>query len=283
MKSILILGGNRFVGLQLAESLSSSYNVTVFNRSGTGPKNTTVIQGDRNKLEDLNKVDFSSFSYIFDFCLFKPEQFLLIKDRIAQTGKYIFISTAAVYSNTFNLANSEQDLTEGRVEFAPYGKEKADCEQLIANHLHNYVIFRLPYIDGQGSHRPRTAYYFNQLLNNLPIAIDSNSTNIISVVWVDDLVKCFRNCVDSNFSIAPNKVYNLTSAEVYTVGSYIDMLAKFLKAKPVFTIDQNLAPFSNANLILASNSLSTFFKPISTKLENFYNWYTQNSKHKYGY
>ena len=37
----LIIGGNRFVGKRLAIKLKSSNNqVTVFNRSGTGPSDT---------------------------------------------------------------------------------------------------------------------------------------------------------------------------------------------------------------------------------------------------
>ena len=52
--TILILGGNRFVGKLLAESLLQSTNeITVFNRKGTGPKDCLVIKVDRNILEDL--------------------------------------------------------------------------------------------------------------------------------------------------------------------------------------------------------------------------------------
>ena len=53
--NILILGGNRFVGKKVADMLSTNHTVTVFNRSGIGGGNVTVIQGDRNTY--TNKFD----------------------------------------------------------------------------------------------------------------------------------------------------------------------------------------------------------------------------------
>ena len=60
--NVLFLGGNRFVGKALAERfLSFGYNVTVFNRQGTGPKGVKVIQGDRNQKGSLSKIPFIDF------------------------------------------------------------------------------------------------------------------------------------------------------------------------------------------------------------------------------
>ena len=153
MKKILIIGGNRFVGLQLSKALQSNYQVTVFNRKGTGAKGVNIIQGDRNNESDIEKILFSDFDIILDFCLFKPEQFELIKNRIPSSTKYIFISSAAIYYN----------------EFGDYGKEKQDCEDLIKLTLNNYLILRPPYIDGPGSHRPRIAFYLKVLKSNLEL------------------------------------------------------------------------------------------------------------------
>ena len=70
--NVLFLGGNRFVGKALAERfVSFGYNVTVFNRQGTGPKGVKVIQGDRNEKGSLSKIPFIDFDIVIDFCLFK--------------------------------------------------------------------------------------------------------------------------------------------------------------------------------------------------------------------
>ena len=70
MKKILILGGNRFVGLQLSKVLQSNYQITVFNRKGTGGEGVNIIQGDRNNENDIQNIPFSDFEIVWDFCLF---------------------------------------------------------------------------------------------------------------------------------------------------------------------------------------------------------------------
>ena len=62
MKTVLIIGGNRFVGKALSKVLSDkNYSVDVFNRSGTSAdSNINIIQGDRNKTKDIDKIDFTN-------------------------------------------------------------------------------------------------------------------------------------------------------------------------------------------------------------------------------
>ena len=94
MKRVLIIGGNRFVGKQLSEVLVDKYRVDVFNRSGTSSDDRiSVIQGDRNNKQDIDKIDFDKYDYIVDMCLFFPNQLELIIDSIK--SKYIFVSSAA--------------------------------------------------------------------------------------------------------------------------------------------------------------------------------------------
>ena len=70
-KNVLVFGGNRFVGKALVPKLlEQGYNVDVFNRSGTGPDGVNIIQGDRNKSEDIDKIDFDAYGCIVDMCLF---------------------------------------------------------------------------------------------------------------------------------------------------------------------------------------------------------------------
>jgi len=185
MKKILIIGGNRFVGLQLSKALQSNYQVTVFNRKGTGAEGVNIIQGDRNNENDIEKIPFSDFDVILDFCLFKPEQFELIKNKILSSTKYVFISSAAVYYEAFGA----------------YGHEKQECENLIKSILDNYFILRPPYIDGPGSHRPRIAFYLNQLLSNQPIPVNGNGKAQFNIIWVDDLVDMLVEFINFDFDL----------------------------------------------------------------------------------
>ena len=155
MENILILGGNRFVGKALSLRLSKYNNVDVFNRSGTCADKEIigVIQGDRNNIEDILKIDFDKYDCIVDMCLFFTSQFKLIKDLIPKNTNYIFVSSGAA--------------DEKYIEtFGDYGKDKLAVENMLSETNLNYKIIRPSYIVGEGNHRPRLGYFINRILNH---------------------------------------------------------------------------------------------------------------------
>ena len=102
----LIIGGNRFVGKALASEIVWAHrfnNVDVFNRSGTGPWGTTVIQGDRNKREDLEKINFKKYDFIVDMCLYNPEQYekcAKLRDILIGSGEPLEVKSETTASRT---------------------------------------------------------------------------------------------------------------------------------------------------------------------------------------
>lgn len=261
---ILILGGNRFVGQRLAENLVNEYSVTVFNRKGTGPEGATIVKGDRNIADDLNQLLFDSFDLVIDFCLFKPEQFELMKPLISSTTKYIFISSASV----------------GRPEWGAYGKEKEDCELLVENHFEDYLIIRPPYIDGENSHRPRTAQIVNQIENNQPVTIEGDGEYLINIVWVDDMVDFILN---EMFNIElGRRVVKVSSPLNFTMNEYIHLVASFLRKE--VTIQEGEPFWAPAlDLDMGDNSEDEKLNPVASKLYDFLQWYNIKGKEKYGY
>lgn len=210
---VLIIGGNRFVGKKLAEKLlDSSHDVTVINRSGSGPTNAKKLKFDRNIKSNIESFDFSQFDCIVDMCLFKPEQFDLIKDSIPSKTNYIFVSSGAVdYIDT----NS----------FGDYAVEKSEVEKSLSQTDLNYKIIRPSYIVGMGNHRPRLGYYISQLKDNKPIAIDGNGNYPINLVFADDVVECLVNMIyDVNRTL---ETYTIAGDESITINELIT----FLKSK----------------------------------------------------
>lgn len=277
---VLILGGNRFVGAGLAAKLATQYEVDVFNRSGTGPEGVHIIQGDRNQISDIDKIDFDQYGVIIDFCLFKPEQFELIRNRIK--GKYIFISSASVYSDSSRSMFNPSMPADGLSAYAPYGREKAECEKLICSTDLNYFIVRPPYIDGPNSHRPRLGDFVNRLKNNLPISIDGDGSAIMSFVWAEDLVQALYIAVTEGYT--PRTIVNATGGEHYRVTEIIDKLGEILDKKPQYSFNCSDSIYPNVNLALTPGPLFNFFnKPFIERLPEYLNWYTTNAKDKYGY
>lgn len=276
----LILGGNRFVGAGLATKLIPQCKVDVFNRSGTGPKGVGIIQGDRNQISDIAKIDFNQYEVVIDFCLFKPEQFELIQDRIK--SKYIFISSAAVYSDSPQPIFNPNMPAAGLSAYAPYGKEKAECEKLIYSTDLNYFIVRPPYIDGPNSHRPRLGDFVNRLRNNLAIGIDGDGSAIMSLVWSEDLVEALYTVVTEGYK--PRTTVNAAGEEYYKITEIIDKLGEILDRKPQYSFNHTSSIYPNVNLALTPSPLFNFFnKPFIERLPEYLDWYNNNAKDKYGY
>jgi len=74
---VIIIGGNRFVGKLLAYQLSlySHIDITVINRSGTGPDNCTLIKCDRNTKEFKQQLKNIAPDIVIDMCLYNLNQF----------------------------------------------------------------------------------------------------------------------------------------------------------------------------------------------------------------
>tara|TARA_R110002020_G_scaffold42164_3_gene123849 strand:+ start:1524 stop:2321 length:798 start_codon:yes stop_codon:yes gene_type:complete len=207
---ILVIGGNRFVGKKLVKRLiNESHNVHVLNRSGTGPDGASKSKFDRNDKSNYDDVDFYTYDCIVDMCLFKLEQFELIKDYIPIHTNYIFVSSGAVdYIDT----NS----------FGDYAVEKMDVEKALLKSSLNYKIIRPSYIVGMGNHRPRLGYYISQLKDKKPISVDGDGNYPINLVFADDVVECLVRLIHDK--TRTYETYNISNDESITINDLIQFL-----------------------------------------------------------
>ena len=228
---ILVIGGNRFVGKKLVKRLlNESHHVSVLNRSGTGPDGAFKWKFDRNRKRDYDFVYFDDYDCIIDMCLFKPEQFELIKNSIPTNTNYIFVSSGAVdYIDT----NS----------FGDYAVEKMEVERALSQTNLNYKIIRPSYIVGIGNHRPRLGYYISQLKNKKSISIDGDGDYPINLVFADDVVECLvRMTHNMNRTY---KTYTIAGDESITINELIKFLKSKLKIKKHKTKNEKDSLFPN--------------------------------------
>jgi nucleoside-diphosphate-sugar epimerase len=275
--NVLILGGNRFIGKKLALSLSETCHVTTFNRSGIAIDNINVIQGDRNTYTN----GFRGYDIIIDFCLFKPDQAVKLVSQLESKQKYIFISSAAVYTN-HGIDNYTEDMpAEGNIEFGSYAQEKAMCEKIVMESDLDFIILRPTYIVGPGSHRPRLSYYFNRIENMSPVNIHGDGNSIIDLVWADDMVNMI---IDMMYNWTSRQIYNITGTRCSVI-NLIEMISQFLQ-KPLIkniNVSDEECPFPNYQLTAASNKLNKQYIPLKDRMPEFYNWYLHEGKQKHGY
>jgi len=271
---VLILGGNRFVGKALAKRIIWEYRynyVDVFNRSGTGPWATNIIQGDRNNSKDLMKIDFSEYDCIVDMCLFKPWQFLLLDGLIPSSINYIFVSSGAADKRYVD-------------EFGKYGSNKRTIENLLSRTYMNYKIVRPSYIVGEENHRPRLGYYLNKLKKQEPIEINGPGTKNINLVFVQDVVECLINLVkDKNKT---QKTYNICGDKPISIVNLIKKLQKwcpnnyeFVQSLESIFPDQTFT-FSNKKI---KNDYGVTFTSLDDGIKNYIEWFEHKGIKQYGY
>lgn len=251
------------MGKLLAKKLVElDLNVTVFNRSGTGPSGVNIIKGDRNNIEDIKKINLVEYDYIIDMCLFKPEQYNLIEKDLLKSNptKYIFISSASV----------------GNKDFGNYSLEKEQVEDLIKQTKLKYTIIRPVYVVGEGNHRPRLGYFINQILKNKPISIEGKGDMLINLVHVNDVVESIKTSLTSN----NYSTILLSNGQNLTVKDIISKISKFLKVEKFTTIKGD-SPFIDSEFIF--NKTQDDFKELEDMLPNYYEWLKTKGNKKYGY
>jgi len=226
---IAVIGGNRFTGKKLVESLIEKNDVTLFNRSESGPAGAKIFKFDR----DEDKILLDDFDCIVDMCLYSKEQFKKIKKSIPSDKKYIFISSAAA----------------GVKEFGRYGKYKKEVEDVLSKTDLNYTIVRPSYIDGPGNHLKRIEYYINFLKNEYEIEIDGEKGDYpINIVYVNDVVKVLLKIINMETKFTKGKTFIVANDKSITIDKLIEMIKTELNIEEHTTKDSIAAPFTKIPL-----------------------------------
>ena len=264
MKRIFILGGNRFVGKKLSINLlNKGYEVDVFNRSGTSANSSiSVIKGDRNNIDDINKIDFKKYDCIVDMCLFFPSQFELIKDKISTDTNYIFVSSGAADYRYIS-------------EYGDYGKNKLGVEESLEFSKLNYEIVRPSYIIGIGNHRPRLGYYIQKICEEKAIKIDGDGTNDINVVFIQDVVKALEILVDRK--IYKTKILDICGNQNINIVDMIKKINKYYGRELKFNYNQDNAIIPKNNFTFDNtqtcNNLNIKFTDFDEGLKQYIEWH----------
>ena len=251
------------MGKALVEELVElNLDVTIFNRSGTGPSGVNIIQGDRNNVEDIKKINLKEYDYIFDMCLFKPEQYKLIEKDLIESNlkKYVFISSASV----------------GNKDFGDYALEKEQVEELIKKTNLNYTIIRPVYVVGEGSHRPRLGYIINQILNNKPILIEGKGDVLINLVHISDVVEIIKASMFTH----NKETLIVSNGQNLSIKDIISKIGKFLNIDK-FNTTKGDSIFIDSEFIF--NKTQDDFKELEDMLPNYYKWLKTKGNEKYGY
>ena len=136
-----MIGGSVFLGRAfVSEALSRGWEVTTFNRgrSGTDEPGVTVVQGDREKPADLERLAAAGpWDAVVDVCGYVPR---VVGAGVAALAKsadtYLMISTINAYPEWPGKAVDESSLRhecepDAGPEDGDYGKLKVGCERAV--------------------------------------------------------------------------------------------------------------------------------------------------------
>ncbi len=193
---ILVIGGNRFVGLRLCMALDRDPKVdlTVLNRTGQSPhlKRAAIYKGDRRNIA-LAGVD-KEFDLVVDFACYNDVDAQSSIAHFSKIGRYIFISTASVYDAGAEMKETafdpaSWDLTNQKG--APSAKQsyqdgKRRAEALFTQQApFDHVSVRFPVILGPDDYTRRLEFHVERIERNQTIFVPNLDARI-SMIHAED-------------------------------------------------------------------------------------------------
>lgn len=224
---ILILGGTYFIGRHIALELASAgHHITLLNR-GTRESQHPALHADRNDPRALRAaLAGHSFDVVIDTSCYDATQALIAESALAgRYGRWIFLSTASVYSDRAARPLSESSPAHGSMSFGSYGTKKADAERVLTELCGGRLdVLRAAYVYGPGNNLARETFIWARLLAGEDIYVPGDGAQRVSFIHVDDLARAFRAVVERPADGA--RIYNVAHPQWATLREWVLCLAR---------------------------------------------------------
>ena len=220
---ILVMGGTRFVGKSLVgKLLNQNHDIDIFTRGNkSNPENTNLIKGDRNDTECILKLQNNKYDVIYDISGREVEQTKLLIDNVADSfQRYIYVSSAGVYSENYELPLSEDSPLDPNSRH----KGKFETENWLIEQDIPFTSFRPTYIYGPGNYNKIENWFFERLFQLKKIPIPGDGSLITQLGHVSDLSDVMIKCLD--FEKSKNSIYNCSGEKGITIKGLIYMCAE---------------------------------------------------------
>jgi nucleoside-diphosphate-sugar epimerase len=182
---VLVLGGTRFFGVHMVNSLlSKGHNVTIATRGKA--KDMFGEKVERIKIERTNSESIVEaigkryFDVVCDNLAYCSNDIKYLLDSL-NCGRYVMTSSASVYTNQhLNTAETEYNPLLHSLKWCsrqdyPYDeiKRQAECALFKVYSKLPSVAVRFPYVIGEDDYTERLYFYVNQIINGNPMTIDN--------------------------------------------------------------------------------------------------------------
>ncbi|MGM7700479.1 NAD-dependent epimerase/dehydratase family protein [Pseudalkalibacillus sp. Hm43] len=229
MMKTLVMGGTEFVSEAVAKQLiSEGHEVDILTRGNRNPIYEGVHEHhicDRKEGHQLfEKLNDIQYDYVFDVTAYTQEDVKILTNVLnkEKLKGYVFCSSGAVYPQSDGHVQEEM-ATGNNPSWSQYGKDKFEAENYLMELYHAEefpaVIFRPPYIYGEGNNIYREAFLFDRIQSDEPIPYPGDGTTKVQFIHIEDLVKGFSSTINLDSSVG--QIYNLSFPEDITWIEYI--------------------------------------------------------------
>lgn len=295
MKKILVMGGNQFVGKEVAKKLlEKNYKVYVLNRGiRKNLDNVIFLKADRKNISEMkNILKNIEIDVIIDISAYTEEQVEILQRVMKNKFKqYILISSASIYTDITESPAKEEDPTGENPSWGDYAKNKylAEIRTIENSRLYNfkYTIFRPFYIYGIGNNLDRENYFFSRIKYNLPIYIPNKGNNIVQFGYIEDLASAIELAVEN--SDFYGQVFNISGDEYVAITEFAEICGKIMNKKSIIkhidTEEKNIKardwfPFREINLFGDISKLeNTGFRNKYSLIKGLEKTYKYNEEH----
>jgi len=244
--NVLVIGGNRFMGLGLVwRLLCGGHRVTLLNRGHlTDPFGDRVerIRADRSSDAFDAALAGRTFDRVVDFAGFSADDAArAVRVLGGRVGHLVFISTGQVYlvRKGCPIPSREDDYAGPVMSSAPspadhddwlYGIGKRGAEDVLAAApALPSTRLRIPMVNGEHDHKRRIESYVWRILDGGPLAVPRAGA-VARHVYSGAVVRAIAQLIEA--PPHPGQAFNLAQPEQLTVRALIERIAHHLGARP---------------------------------------------------
>lgn len=247
---VLLIGGNRFMGHELAlRLLAGGRRVTLFNRGTLADAlgdRVERLHGDRSGPDFERLLAGRRFDAVVDFAAFDANHGRRAAEVLGgQVGHYVAISTGQVYLVRAGCPRPAREADyDGPLTPAPesafdrgqwdYGVGKRGLEDALAAAFERSGFpatrLRIPMVSGERDHYRRIERYLWRLLDGGPLLLPGGGEHLTRHVYSGSVVKAILGLLGESASFG--RVYNLAQDETPTLRELLTALSAALGAEP---------------------------------------------------
>ncbi|SHG65463.1 NAD-dependent epimerase/dehydratase family protein [Ornithinibacillus halophilus] len=265
MKTALVLGGTRFFGVNLVETLlEKGVQVTIATRqNSTDPFGDKVdrLKLDRFSLESFKEaVEGRSWDVVFDqLCFSSNDAEIAVKALSGKIGRYVFTSTLSVYDAGENMKEELFDpktyeLKMVDKENVTYKEGKRQAEAYFYQKASFPVVaVRIPIVLGEEDYTERLLHYVKNIQEEKPVYFPNPSAEMCFIHQIE--AGQFIAGVGSSDYSGP---INACANGVITMNELMQVIGNEVGKEPVITtVDQQDSPYAIPETWYLSNEKAT--------------------------